>query len=350
MTEDKILGMFLGIAIGDALYAPVETWTAEKISETRGRLTDYIDPSSHKWMKGRPIGSWTDDTQLTLLVADSLLECGEFNIQDLARRHVEYLEREGNLGFGKTTFEAIKRLQQGIHWAKSGVTSDPKLGVGNALPMKIAPLAAYSYSPFFSKYLSEPSLFKTKLRDFTLMTHYTQMAVKSALAHIEALQFCLYLQLPFGRDDYVDAYNFQRMFIEAVIKAMELPEHMLKGVPFGGNYDDIRGIISTVGYLPLDKLDTADFIKLYGEGKGYVYHTLPFCYAFFLKNPYSIETLYDVGNAGGDTDTNASIVGGMLGALNGASIFPQRLIDGLWQKERIIDTAKRFYRKFWVEG
>ena len=99
-------------------------------------------------------------------------------------------------------------------------------------------------------------------------------------------------------------------------------------------------------------LTTEEITNLFGEGTSYVYNSLPFSYAFFLRNPHSIETLYEVGNAGGDTDTNASnasIVGGLLGALNGASIFPQHLIDGLWQKDRILATANKFYETFFIE-
>lgn len=332
--RDRLHGMFLGIAIGDALYAPVETWTASKISEAHGRLKTYVDPSSHKRLKGRPVGSWTDDTQLTLLVADSLIEKKEFDIDDLSKRHVEYWEREGDLGFGKTTRKAIKRLKQGVHWSKSGITTDPNLGTGNALPMKIAPLVAYSVSPFFF----ETRLFKTRLRDFTLMTHYTQMAVQSALAHVAAIQFCF--QDDNGRTDYD--------FPGTLVSAIERHGEMLKGIPAGGNGDDLKWVLSTLNNLPVNS-NADDFIRLFGEGKCYVYHTLPFCYAFFLKHPTNIETLYDVGNAGGDTDTNASIVGGMLGALNGASIFPQHLIDGLWQKDRIIATANKFYETFFLE-
>ncbi|MBI2633668.1 MAG: ADP-ribosylglycohydrolase family protein [Parcubacteria group bacterium] len=51
-------------------------------------------------------------------------------------------------------------------------------------------------------------------------------------------------------------------------------------------------------------------------------------------------------NAGGDTDTNGSIVGSLLGALKGVSVFPKHLIDGLWQKEKILDTANRFCDTF----
>jgi ADP-ribosylglycohydrolase len=36
----------------------------------------------------------------------------------------------------------------------------------------------------------------------------------------------------------------------------------------------------------------------------------------------------------------------MLGALHGPDIFPQNLVDGLDQKEMILETADKLYEKF----
>ena len=94
------------------------------------------------------------------------------------------------------------------------------------------------------------------------------------------------------------------------------------------------------------KKSAKEISDAFGQGTSYVYNSLPFSYAFFLKAPDSIETLYEVVSAGGDTDSNGSIVGGMRGALNGRKIFPQHLIDGLWQKDLILETAKRFCERF----
>lgn len=90
-------------------------------------------------------------------------------------------------------------------------------------------------------------------------------------------------------------------------------------------------------------------ISEFGQGSAYVYNSLPFSYAFFLRNQDSIETLYDVVSAGGDTDTNGSIVGSMLGAKNGVKIFPEHLINGLWRKDEILKTANDFCDKFEIE-
>lgn len=57
--------------------------------------------------------------------------------------------------------------------------------------------------------------------------------------------------------------------------------------------------------------------------KGFV--KIAFTWAlYYLKNDFSYEkAIYDVLLQGGDTDTNAAIVGGMIGAAEGAAKIPQ---------------------------
>jgi ADP-ribosylglycohydrolase len=81
----------------------------------------------------------------------------------------------------------------------------------------------------------------------------------------------------------------------------------------------------------------------------YVYCSLPFSYMFFLRNFTSIESLYEVVSQGGDADTNASMVGALLGALNGISIFPDHLVDELEAKDQLVDAANRLCEVFKIE-
>mgnify|MGYP001607376832 FL=1 len=101
-----------------------------------------------------------------------------------------------------------------------------------------------------------------------------------------------------------------------------------------------------MGLIDIRLITNQEIIDTFGGGTCYVYNSLPFTYAFFFRNPTSIETLYDVVNSGGDTDTNGSMCGALLGALNGTAIFPQHLVDGLVGKEKILDVAERFCDAF----
>ena len=338
VSQDKVRGMFLGIAIGDALYMPVETWSAEQIADKHGRLTSYIRPDGHKWFDGRDAGTWTDDTQLTLVVAESLIAKGKIDLDDLASRHVESLRKDGDRGFGGTTREAIKNLASGVHWSKSGKSKNPKHGIGNGMTMKVAPLGAFRASAIWSElWVEERSKFIDNLVHFTLMTHNSKMAVESTLAHVYATDICL-------NHDPIKDFPLESFF-KQIIKMSDFINYRS---PTAEPELTLTSRLEMLRRFKVESLTQDVIISAFDSGTSYVYDSLPFSYAFLIRNPRSIETLYDVGNAGGDTDTNASIVGGLLGALNGTSIFPQHLIDGLWQKERIIDTADRFYDRFFI--
>lgn len=334
-TRDQILGMFVGKAVADQLFAPVETFSLKKIAEKYGYIRNYIlPPYEHRWFKDVTSPRWTDDTQLTLLIADSLIQHKQLNMDDLAKRHVKYWKREGDLGFGSTTRSAINKLAQGEHWWNSGKNNNPKHGFGNGLPMKVGPIGALRASPFWDRqWVEYRSAFIRNLMNLTLMTHYRRMAIDSALSHVFAVSLCL--SGNFSRENFFYAIDKWSNFV----LWNEIPPHQER---LSDRFEDLRK-------LDFESLTAKNIIDLFGGGTSYVYNSLPFSYAFFLRNPDSIETLYEVGNAGGDTDTNAAIVGELLGAKNGISIFPQHLIDGLWQKDRILATAERFYETFYEE-
>ena len=65
LTRDKILGMLVGGAIGDAWGMGVETWTPEKIKEVHPNgVPEFVAPIGHKWFDAEkhPPGTTTDDT------------------------------------------------------------------------------------------------------------------------------------------------------------------------------------------------------------------------------------------------------------------------------------------------
>lgn len=324
ITQNKIRGLFLGIAVGDALGSPFESKTYESIKDYP-RASGYVNSS-------RGQGIFTDDSQLTLATANAIIEAGKIDMDVIAVHHVKAY-KETVSGWGSTTRNAVKKISEGVHWSKAGdFAGQENRGFGNGVPMKLAPLAAYfALTQNFDD-------FDKILFDFTSMTHQTSVAVSSCFAHTTALYECL---LTDRRD-----FNAKRM-IKRVIRASEL------GRSYYSNtlQDDLTERLKTL--LPMydipDLLYSNEYlISAYDAGTCYVYNSLPFSYAFFLRGPFSLKSLIDAAYAGGDADTNASIVGGMLGALNGTEIFSEALINGLMEKEKILKVADDFYEKFSV--
>lgn len=337
MTKDKVRGMMLGVAIGDQLGMPVETYTREKISERHGEITSYIDPdANHQWFGGMK-SRWTDDTQLTLVVVESLIEKRCVDMDSMARIHVWSYHNDGDLGWGKSTREAVKKLAAGVHWSESGALDFPKAGLGNGIPMKISPFGIYLLQKFGINPPGED--FNISVTRFTFMTHMKRIAVESAFAQIYAIRHCLSSQ----------PANFSpKEFGMAVFQGAVLAQRTMR---FFGNQPPLlsgRLLSIQTAYDTIKESSLNELIAAYGNSS-YVYESLPFSYACFIRNPASVEALYETVNAGGDTDTNGSIVGALLGALNGTKIFPEHLINGLWQKEKILETADELCEAFEIK-
>jgi len=326
--EDKIKGMFIGLTIGDALGMPVETFSCDRIkNDFPEGIRDYVSADGHKWFDGIEPGSWTDDTQLSLAVAEALIESKGFSMDAIAKHHIEAFKKDTR-GWGATTREAIQRLRDQTHWSKSASESTAKKvrGVGNGVPMKISPLGAYH---FLNKTPWQRAV--AEIAVFTQMTHNTSMAISSALAQSYAVQYCLERTDNFDKKEFVEVVISQSKKAEVILPVHHGQDNISKRfeqLQKWGEYTD-RGIVES-----------------FGGGSCYVFNSLPFTYAFFLKYDCSLDSLFSVVESGGDTDTNGSMVGALLGALHGFDVFPEGLVDKLAENQVILDMAAKFAATF----
>ena len=89
---DKILGMLVGAAIGDAMGAPTEMWSRESIQLEYGhveKLDSMVRETSPEgvWKPNLPAGGTTDDTRWKVLASEYLLTqtSGQVNSKDFAK-------------------------------------------------------------------------------------------------------------------------------------------------------------------------------------------------------------------------------------------------------------------------
>jgi len=349
--RDRIKALFLGTAIGDALGMSVETFTPEKIlekyPETNGTITDYIVPTGHKWFDGRPAGTWTDDTQLTLAVAKGLIKAKGFDMDAQADAHIFSYKTDGHAAWGGTTREAIRSLANGVHWSKSGLKNEGR-GKGNGLPMKISPVSAVLYQLIKGNNPEPVERDKIALEAFqfvknlNFMTHYTEMSLCAAFAQVMAAFYCL-------AADPFDSDAFAATIKRAGLRGKQwCAEGRLNTDPETDDITQRFALLEAYREYNIPRI-VEEFM---GEGgqRFCCYWNMPLTYMMFLRNPHGIETLYDTVSVGGDADTNGAIVGAMLGAVNGMSVFPQHLIDGLDRKEEILDIAEEFCDVFGIQN
>ena len=78
LLQDCFKGALLGTAVGDALGMPVEGWHPEDIRMKYGVLENMVDARAGK-------GRYTDDTEMMIALAESLIEKRSIDKAHLAK-------------------------------------------------------------------------------------------------------------------------------------------------------------------------------------------------------------------------------------------------------------------------
>ena len=132
---EQVLGMMYGLALGDALGSPVEFWELKGIHERYG--PDGI--------KELPVPAlYTDDTQMTLAVAEALIAAGHQDLgaimAAISREFVAWLHSpENDRSPGGSCLYGARQLEAGIPWWKSGKPNSKGCGAA----MRVAPIGFF---------------------------------------------------------------------------------------------------------------------------------------------------------------------------------------------------------------
>jgi len=166
----RFRGSLLGLAVGDALGAPVEF-------ELRGSFAPITGLRSGGPFNLRA-GDWTDDTSLALCLAESLVERHGFDPRDQVERYVRWW-KEGHLGctgncfdIGNTTKASLQRFMETGN-PYSGPTN-PETGSNGSL-MRLSPV---------------PLFYHTHPRE---AVEYSGLSSKTTHGALAAIDSCRYL-------------------------------------------------------------------------------------------------------------------------------------------------------------
>ncbi|MFC1882315.1 ADP-ribosylglycohydrolase family protein [Thermodesulfobacteriota bacterium] len=125
---DKARGIIYGLAIGDALGYPTEFMSLSRIKEKYG--------SSGIQDLTKTPAFFTDDTQMSIAIAEALIKAGDRDIEVLMAAVKDefikwYHSPENNRAPGKACLSGVANLEHGKHWSKSGVPNSK--GCGSAM-------------------------------------------------------------------------------------------------------------------------------------------------------------------------------------------------------------------------
>ena len=303
---DRFRGCLLGAAAGDALGMPTEGYTAYEIKSLFGTVRDMMPAPAGHFHTGLQAGQITDDTEETLMLAESLIEAFGFSAARFADKLTAWgtawtLDERLNRGVGFATRSAVENMIAGTPWQESGL-SIPTCGAA----MRAAPIGLF--------YHSDLNLVRCYADLQSLPTHCSPPARAGAVAVAAGVALSMM--------DFPKEMILRNAASQASRLDVEFAERLL-------------WVETLLDLRPEDALGLIRNSPLASE-------TVPAAFYCFLKFEPE-EALIMAASSGGDTDTIASIAGSLFGAARGASWIPKRWMECLEQKERIESAARSLY-------
>jgi ADP-ribosylglycohydrolase len=295
------VGCLIGTAVGDAMGLPFE-------GLSRARVYKWLrHPGRYAFLAGGR-GMLSDDTEHACMVAQSLIEAaGDEPIftQHLARRLRLWLLALP-AGTGLATLRACLKLLFGWPPTRSGVFS---AGNGPAMRSPIIGVAAGH----------DRDQLRALVRASTRITHTDPKAEYGALA----VALAAYMAARSGGN--VDAQRYSDE-LEALL---------------GKNVDaEFLTLINRVIESVRKQESTLAFAAVLGLERGvtgYIYHTVPVALHAWLRDQDDIRSaIMSVIRCGGDTDSTAAVVGGIVGAGVGLSRIPVQWRENLVDRPRTV--------------
>lgn len=332
-SEQRIEGMILGLAVGDALGHSTEwKYDPEKRWQEFGTITDHVGTFLS------PPGRISDDTQLSLWTLERLLATGSLDIHDLVRCLTD--RRHDIVGAGRNTTAALSRHHQRLTTGSPEFHlcgGDPvREGRGNGALMRFSPLILpwlrYSGETNPSaRHASSSYWSDVVLASF--ITHPHAAALSSVVA-FASLLWNMFLRDPgatcspeWWLDEYLRVAGDLEMSAIPDSPGPETLPDLFRG--FQGTLCDFLDTRFRKAWRSRMSLRDACSLKGFGSGADCL-QTVPAVLYVLMSHADSFESaMIAAVNDTKDNDTIASITGAMLGALHGQRAVRQRWIDGI---------------------
>ena len=313
--RDKFMGTLLGTHTGDALGMPVEGFSRDRIMGSFGRLEGLIDSRLG-------LGTYTDDTQMMIGLAESLIDSEGFDGEDLAWRFIRNFDI--TRGYGAGTVRSLLLIRKGCEWNEAGTITYPEGSYGNGAAMRIAPVGLL--------YSCDIANLREMCRNTSLITHAHPLGIGGA--QLQAYSVAVALNMDPGEDTDIN----RRTFLEKL-------SHFSKNLE-----DPYPERIEIITEFLKDPPSDMEIISRLGNNEVSV-NSVPTSIYCALKHldDFRGGVLMAV-NLGGDTDTIGAMTGAILGAYNGYKAIPDswrdKLENGKKGRDYIIELANGLYELY----
>lgn len=278
--QDRLRGIAVGAAIGDALGMPLEFGPVIPLE----RLVRDMRP-------GRlPAGAFTDDTEMALALAESLLEHRPLDPADLAQRFVAWY-RAGPPDIGRQTRLVLKRIARGEPWdaAVAAVQAENPWSAGNGSVMRCWPAA---------------------------LAHWDDRAALLAASRLQS-------QVTHPHPECVAGSAFVNAALCHLLHGAAPAEAVARGLADAAAPDELRQAIAAAPSQRREGLPNT----------GWVRHTVASAVWGLLTTESFEAAVVQVVNLGDDADTAGAVAGALAGAAYGLAAIPpawRAALHGEW--------------------
>ena len=294
--REKFRGALVGAAVGDALGARFEGMASVGQADL-GRLTEEPGPLRY-----------TDDTHMTLGMAESLVERKGFDGHHMAGLFARNFKAEPWRGYGPGPPQVFHLLGQGEPWdeASRGLFGG-RGSFGNGGAMRVAPAALFAFD--------DMEAVESLSRKTALITHSHELGIEGAALQACAIALALQRSVATGGIDPAAFVNELRAYVRA-------PEYLKK-------LERVGQLLALGG--PSHR---GEVVAQLGNGIE-AFESVPTAICAFLGTPDSFAGVVTYAiSLGGDTDTIACMAGAIAGAYLGLESIPVQ-----W-RTRVEDSAR----------
>lgn len=275
---DAARGALLGTFVGDALGMPYEGSSPERVPERVEMLEARL---------GR--GTYTDDTEMMIALAESLLDRGGVEGEPLARAFLAAHQPER--GYGGGTLAVFDLWRAGVSVEEAARRVLPGGSYGNGAAMRVAPVGV-----LFAEDLER---LRVEAERSAAVTH----------AH------------PLG----VDACVVQASAVGAAVRGDEI---LSAARSVAATEDLAEGLGQVAGLLEGSTVSPAEAAAALGSSSAGAESVPLAVYAALAHRSFPQAVAFAV-RCGGDTDTVAAMAGAIAGGRDGAGAIPADWLEAL---------------------
>jgi poly(ADP-ribose) glycohydrolase ARH3 len=289
----KFTGSLIGTAIGDSLGSRFEGATGFPNATELGRR-------------------YTDDTAMTIGVAESLIEHKGYDYWSMADRFIKNYEHEPWRRYGSGPPRIFRMMQSGrLGFGMLDRDIFPGGSFGNGAAMRVAPVGLL--------YHDDPRLLREVAYHTAGITHSNELALEGA-----AVQACAVALATLA-----DPQNINRKEFLGALRMFTLP---------GPYQEKLKMIIKFLDDPP----GREEIVKALGNGVEALNSVPTAVYSFLLNPGFEAAVVYAV-SLGGDADTLGAMTGAIAGACYGSGGIPARWVEEVENRDYIERLAKQLW-------